>query len=119
MSEAFSTDKASLLESLLNVYRKEVDVIYAVSTSWAQLKEEAKVQCADDFDQAIIAREALLEELADLRDSGVIPEQYEFLLFNVDQHLLDQNALVREIYGLDVYDFLNVVKPKALPGPKK
>lgn len=115
MDQTFvDADKARFLESLLNVYRKEVEVIYAISISWEQLKDEAKDQCVEDFDQAIIAREALIEELTELKDAGLAPEQLEFALFNVDQHLLDQHSLVRDIYGLDVHAFLNVKKPKAL-----
>ena len=107
-----SPDKAELLDALLNVYKAEVEVVYAVSVSWDQLKEEAKTKCVEDFDQAIVAREALLEELADLRDAGIIPNKHEFSLYTVDQHLLEQNVIVREIYGLDVNSFLNVKKPK-------
>lgn len=119
MNEKYiNANKIKLLDALLDMYKKEVEVIYAVNVSWDQLKDEARAQCAEDFDQAIIARETLLEELADLRDNGIAPEQYEFSLFNIDQHLLDQNALIMEIYGLDVHAFLNVKKPKGLPEAK-
>jgi len=115
-----SPSKLKLLESLLSIYRKEVEVIYAVNITWDQLKDEAKNKCVEDFDQAIIAREALLEEIADLKDAGLSPRDFEFHLFNIDQHLLDQNSIVREIYGLDVYSFINVKKPKGLlPKAKK
>lgn len=113
MSE-ISPSKLKLLEGLLNLYKKEVEVIYAVSITWDQLKDEAKNQCVEDFDQAIIARETLLEEIADLKDAGLSPQDFEFHLFNVDQDLLEQNSIVREIYGLDVNSFLNVKKPKGL-----
>lgn len=120
MSEKLSPSKLEMLEALLNIYRKEVEVIYAVNATWEQLREEAKNQCVEDFDQAIIAREALLEEIADLKDAGGDVKQFEFHLFNVDRHLLDQNTIVREIYGLDVNSFLNVKKPKGLlPKAKK
>ena len=71
MSEKLSSSKIKLLEGLLSVYRKEVEVIYAVGVTWDQLKDEAKNQCVEDFDQAIIARETLLEEIADLKDEGI------------------------------------------------
>jgi len=117
--KTISTSKIKLLEALLNVYRKEVEIVYAVNVSWDQLKDEAKNICAEDFDKAINARECLLEELADLKDAGTEAGQYEFSLFTIDQHLLDQNSMVKEIYGLDVHSFLNVKKPKGLLKAKK
>lgn len=107
-----SDDKIKLLDALLEIYKREVSVIYAINASWEQLKEEAKVRCAEDFDQAIIARETLLEELADLRDSNIVPEAYEFALFSIDQNLLNQGSLVRDLYGLDVHAFFNVKSVK-------
>jgi hypothetical protein len=117
--QSINRDKIELLESLLSVYRKEIEVIYAINISWEQLKDEAKAQCAEDFDQAIKAREILLEELAELRDAGFVPDKFEFSLFTIDQHLLDQHSLVNEMYGLDVHSFLNVKKPKGLLKAKK
>lgn len=119
MSE-ISPSKLQLLEGLLSIYRKEVEVVYAVSITWEQLKDEAKNQCVEDFDQAIIARESLMEEIADLKDAGYSTRDFDFHLFTIDQHLLDQNSIVREIYGLDVNSFINVKKPKGLlPKAKK
>lgn len=114
-----SPSKTKYIEALLSIYQKEIEVIYAIGKVWDQLKEEAKDQCADDFDEAIIARETLLEELADLRDAGIIPEYYEYCLHVVDQALLEQNLLVKHIYGLDVGAFLNLKKPKGLLKAKK
>lgn len=114
-----SAGKVKLLEGLLSLYRKEVEVIYAVNATWDQLKDEARAKCVEDFDQAIIARETLLEEIAELKDAGAASGQFEFSLFAIDQHLLDQNVMVREIYGLDVHSFLNVKKPKGLLKAKK
>lgn len=120
MSDKLSPGKVKLLEALLNVYQKEVEVIYAINAIWDKLKDEAKDKCVEDFDQAIIARETLLEEIADLKDAGISVHDYEFSLFNTDQYLIDQNTIVRDIYGLDVNSFLNVKKPKALlPKAKK
>lgn len=116
---SISPGKTKLLDGLLSLYRKEVEVIYAVSISWDQLKEEARDKCVEDFDQAIIARETLLEEIADLKDAGIDAHDYEFSVFNIDQHLFDQNSIVREIYGLDVNSFLNMKKPKGLLKAKK
>jgi len=119
MSEKISPTKMKLLEGLLSVYKSEVEVIYALGVTWEQLKEEARTKCAEDFDEAIFAREQLLEEIANLKDAGITPKDFEFSLFTIDQHLLDQNLIVREIYGLDVHSFLNVKKPKGLLKAKK
>jgi len=114
-----NASKIKLLEALLNEYRKEINLIHAINVSWKQLNDEAKGVCVEDFDQAIVARETLLEELADLRDAGFVPDQYEFSLFTIDQHLLEQNKKVKQMYGLDVNSFLVVKKPKGLLKAKK
>ena len=118
MDNIVPVNKVKLLDSLLGVYKKEIEVIYAIGAAWGQLKEEAKNKCIQDFDQAIEAREILLEELAELKDTGVKPDDYEYSLVSTDQMLLKQSSLVKSIYGLDVHSFLNVKKPKLLK-PKK
>jgi hypothetical protein len=117
--DEISAGKVKLIEALLDVYGKEVEAIFAVDAAWDQLKDEAKSKCVEDFDQAIIARETLLEELGELRDAGIKPEMYEFSLYSIDQHLLQQHVVVNELYGMDVNSFLNVKKPKALLKAKK
>lgn len=115
MSEkTISDDKIKLLNSLLDLYKNEVEVIYAINISWDLLTDEAKSKCVEDFDQAIIARETLQEELAELRAEGIIPHKYEFTLFNVDQYLLELNSIVKDLYGLDARDYIHVKPPKGL-----
>jgi hypothetical protein len=116
---AITPDKAKLLDGLLDMYAQEIEAVYAIFVSWNQLKDAAKDKCSDDFDQALIARETLLEELADLRDAGITPEYYEIELGKVDSILLSYNAFVKDIYGLDAKSFLNVKQPKALQPAKK
>lgn len=116
---AIAAEKAKMLKGLLDMYAQEVDAVYPIYISWEQLKEAAQDKCAEDFDQALIARETLLEELAELKDAGIKPEHYETELSNADSSLLYYAGWVKEIYGLDVKSFLNVKQPKALQPAKK
>ncbi len=109
-----STDKIKLLDELVQIYKYEIDAIYAIGIVWTQLSDKAKNKCAEDFDQAIIARETLLEELAQIKEVGNKLEGFDVKLSNVDKTLLLYNKVVKEIYGLDVKAFLNVKQPKGL-----
>lgn len=110
---AISAEKDNLLHGLIKIYRQEVMAIYAIGVSWEQLKDDAKDQCAEDFDKAIIARETFIEEVLELKHNGAKVNSYETYVYDVDQLLLEYDDLVKELYGLDVKLFLNV-KSKAL-----
>lgn len=107
-------DKIILLNNLIKIYQQEINAIYAIGVSWEQLSDEAKDKCAEDFDKAIISRETFLEELIELKSLNCECEHYEFLLFTVDQILLQNSILVKDLYGLDVKSFLNVKTPKSV-----
>lgn len=109
-----AADKVKFLDELLLLYKKEIEAIYAIAVSWVQLKDEAKDRCAEDFDQAIIARETFLEEILLLKDAGFKVDSFEVKLYNIDQALLGNSKLVKEIYGMDVKAFLNIKPPKGL-----
>jgi hypothetical protein len=109
-----SPEKLKLLNGLLNFYKQEIEAIYAINVSWKQLKDAAKDKCAEDFDQALIARETLLDELADLRDGGIVPNEHELQLYYVDQELVKHEDIIKSLYGLDVRSFLNIKPPKLL-----
>lgn len=109
-----TSERTKLLTGLLNVYASEVKAIYAVYSSWSKLKEDAKDKCAEDFDQALVARETLLEELLDAKDDELDVGQFEVALKEADKMLLGYHKVVKEIYGLDAKAFLNVKPPKLL-----
>ncbi len=110
---AIGADKSKFLDDILCIYKNEIEAIYAIGITWSQLKDEAKDKCAEDFDQAIVAREAMLEEMLYLKDAGSKVDVFESKLNAVDQMLLSYHKVVKEIYGLDVKAFLNI-KPKGL-----
>jgi hypothetical protein len=114
MSKTIDSSKAKLLIDLLSIYQKEIEIIYAIGISWEQLKNEAKDKCAEDFDKALIARETLLEEVSELKDMGIKSDYYEYYLHSIDQILIEQSILVKEIYGLDIKSYLNVKQIKGL-----
>ena len=96
------------------MYTSEVKAVYAIYSSWSKLKEDAKDKCAEDFDQALVARETLLEELLDAKDEELDIAQFETDLKDSDKMLLGYHKIVKEIYGLDAKAFLNVKPPKLL-----
>lgn len=116
MNKTIGSEKIKFLDELLNVYRAEINAIYAIAITWNQLKDTAKDVCANDFDQALIARETFLEELYTLRDNTNKNKisYYEDLLKETDQLLLAQGSVVRELYGLDVKSFLSIKNDKLL-----
>ncbi len=114
MTKVLSEDQNNLLDGLLKIYRQEVEAIYGIAMVWGQLKEEARDKCAEDFDQAIIARETFLEEIAEFKDAGIKVDQFEIELYYSDLILVEYNDVVREIYNLDIKVFLNIKKPKGL-----
>lgn len=109
-----TADKAKLLTGLLNVYADEVKAIYAIYFAWNQLKTDAQDKCIEDFDQALVARESLFEELADLKDASVDTKEWDEAIKVADELLLEQAKIVKEVYGLDVKAFLNIKQPKLL-----
>lgn len=111
-------DKAKLLNELLDLYKNEIYAIYAVGATWKQLKEAAKNVCADDFDKALIARETALEELLELQENDFKIDYYQNYILSIDNELLRNDKIVKEIYGLDVKAFLNIENPKSLPSKK-
>lgn len=113
-----NVDKKIFLDKLLSIYTEEVEVIHAIGAVWKQLKDKAQDQCAEDFDKALIARETLLEEMIRLKNEEIKCDEYDFLLHSVDQALLKNHAIAKELYGMDVKSFLNIKQPKGLPGPK-
>lgn len=111
-------DKTRLLDDLLSIYKNEITVIYAIASVWEQLKDDAKDKCAEDFDQALIARETILEELLEIKDAGINSDYYDISIFTIDQILLTQDDFVKDIYGLDVNSFLNIKPAKSLSKAK-
>lgn len=114
MTKILSEDQNNLLDGLLKIYRQEIEAIYGIAIVWEQLKDDARNKCAEDFDQAIIARETFLEELIEFKDAGIKVDQFEIELYYIDLMLIEYNEVVREIYNLDVKTFLNIKKPKGL-----
>lgn len=117
--QIITANKEKLLNSLLSIYTQETKAVYGIYITWDQLKDEAKDRCSEDFDQALIARETLLEEILELKDAGIRSEEFEIGLKNIDNILLKYSIWIKEIYGLDVKLFLNVKQVKALPAAKK
>jgi len=107
-------DKIKLLDGFLKIYEQEIRVIHAIWLSWDLLSNEAKDICAEDFDKAIVAREAFLEEIALAKDSGAQMEHYEGQLKRADSILLQCELLAKDLYGLDVKKFLSIKEIKLI-----
>src|SRR5271170_3935324 len=107
-----NVDQIEMLEGLLRIYKSEVEAIHGIGITWTQLAEEAKDRCSEDFDEAITAREAYLEELLRLQDSDIKIDLFEKRLAYVDQLLFEHSKVLKEIYGLDVKAYLSIKKPR-------
>jgi hypothetical protein len=112
--QSISTEKIKFLDDLLYLYKAEIDVIYAIDISWPKLSDAAKDKCEEDFEQAFIARETLLEELHQLKDAEIKVGAFEAKLADVDHTLLQYSKVVKDMYGLDVKSYLNIKTPKGL-----
>jgi hypothetical protein len=105
-----SEEKLTELRSLLSMYKKEVCALHGVSHAWKKLSTKARDVCAKDFDEAIIAREELLEELFKYKNLDL-----KTVLNEVDELLLDRAKMVMDIYRFDVKSYLNEMKKKLSP----
>lgn len=107
-----NAEKKEFVEGLVRMYNVEVEATYAVWAAWKLLKDDAKNKCADDFDNALIARETILEEVAEMKNDGITTTALESSVSKIDQKLIELTPQVREIYGLDVKSLLNIRQPK-------
>lgn len=105
-----NVEKSKLLDSMLLIYKQEVSAMYGINVVWKLLKNNAKDKCSEDFDNALIARESYIEELLNLKTSGIKVEQYEVALSDIDKDLLEMSGIAKNIFGLDVKIFLGAQK---------
>lgn len=111
MAKNISEEKLLELRSLLLIYRREVEALVGVNHIWRQLSNKAKDVCAKDFDQAISAREELLEELSECKHL-----ETKTMLNEVDMELLDNAKIAMDLYGFEVKSYLSELRKK-LPSP--
>jgi transposase len=107
---AVSAEKIVELRALLITYRKEIDALIGLHHTWRHLSDKAKKVCAKDFDEAIVAREALLEELHRCKHL-----ETKTMLNEVDMGLMDNAKIASDLYGFDAKAYLSEVQKKLPP----